>query len=70
MRNVGQTSHISVSVSQHAHWFTFLHPRSDWMDKQGVKELKALLGFAPGQVLQRLDCTRLDLARAHLSHPA
>lgn len=31
MRNVGQTSLISVSMPQHAHWFTFLYPRSDWM---------------------------------------
>lgn len=35
MRNVGQTSHICVGPSQHAHWLTFLfkplNPQSDWM---------------------------------------
>lgn len=45
-RKVGQTSHISVSTSQHAHWFTFflfnpLYPQSDWMSSgrggQGIE---------------------------------
>lgn len=76
MRNVGQTSHISVSTSQHAHWFTFFcsihctHSLIGCPMGEEVKELKALLVFAPEQVLQELECTRLDLARVHSSHPA
>lgn len=35
MRNVGQTSHICVGLTQHAHWLPFLlkplNPQSDWM---------------------------------------
>lgn len=45
VRNVGQTSNVSVGTSQHAHWFTFLfnplYPQSDWMSSgrggQGIE---------------------------------
>lgn len=33
--------------------------------EEEVKELKALLAFTPEQVLQELECTRLDLACVH-----
>lgn len=78
MRNVGQTSHISVSTFsmligshfcsiQRSHSLTGC-PMGE--DKQEVKEIEVLLGFTPGNVLLGLYCTRLDLAHVHLSHPA
>lgn len=78
MRNVGQTSHISVSTFQHPHWFAFFFQSSVptvigcpmGEDKQEVKEIEVLLGFTPAQLLLGLCCTRLDLAHVHLSHPA
>lgn len=77
MKNVGQTSHICVSTSQHAHWFTFFfcsihctHSLIGCPMGEEVKELRALLVFAPEQVLEGLECTRLDLAHVQSSHPA